>query len=340
MKLFVKMGFQVHFIGDNFYRHQPYTQILEELGIEVLYGDYYQKNVRNWISENGNYFDFIITHRVHIAPKYFGNLKKYSNAKIAYIGHDLQYLSSLRKYEVTNDISFKKESAKFLKTESGIFNAVDVILPFSTYEEPYIRKLAPEKTVQVIPVYFFDKIPENVPGFDERRDILFVGFFGHPPNPDAILWFVNEVFPKVQQNIPGVKLHVVGSQPTGKVLGLQNDSIQVTGYVADEELTHYYRTSKVAILPLRFGAGVKGKLLESLYHQIPTVITAVAAEGVPEIENYSLIAESAADFAETISLLYQDKIIWEKYSAGGRALIEKHYTEEAAKKLLEKILPS
>jgi O-antigen biosynthesis protein len=339
LKLFVKMGFKIHFIGDNYFRHEPYTTVLQQMGIEVLYGNYYQKNIRDWFRENGRYIDFVIAHRVHIAPKYFGMIRKFTTAKIAYVGHDLQYLGSQRKFEITGDKKFKKESAKFLKAETRIFSTVDIILPFSTYEEPYIRKMAPDKNVQVIPVCFFDSTPEKVPGFDERRDILFVGYFGHPPNPDAILWFAKEIFPLVHQKVPDARLHVVGSQPTDEVLGLQNDFINVTGYVSDEELINYYRTCKVAILPLRFGAGVKGKLLESLNHQIPTVITPVAAEGVPEIENHSLIAENPKAFAQNISLLYQDKNVWQKYSAGGRVLIEKHYTEEAARKLLEEILP-
>ncbi len=339
LKLLLKMGFKIHFIGDNYFKHEPYTTILQQMGIEVLYGNFYQENIRDWFRENGQYISFVIAHRVHIAPKYFDMIRKFTTAKLAYVGHDLQYLGSKRKFDVTGDKKFIKEHARFLKTETEIFNAVDVILPFSTYEEPYIKKLAPEKTVQVIPVYFFENIPEKVPGFDERHDILFVGYFGHPPNPDAILWFVKEVFPFVHQNIPDAKLHVVGSQPTEEVLKLRSESINITGFVSDEELTRYYQTCKVAILPLRFGAGVKGKLLESLHHQIPTVITSVAAEGVPEIENYSLIADNARDFAEKIKLLYQDKNVWEKYSAGGKELIEKYYTEEVAGKLLEKILP-
>jgi glycosyltransferase involved in cell wall biosynthesis len=333
------MGFKIHFIGDNYFKHEPYTTVLQQMGIEVLFGNFYQRNIREWFRDNGQYISFVFAHRVHIAPKYFEMIRKFTTAKIGYVGHDLQYLGSKRKFEVTGDKKYQKESVGFLKAETQIFNTVDFILPFSTYEEPHIKKLAPEKTVQVIPVYFFENIPEKVPGFDKRRDILFVGYFGHPPNPDAIRWFVNEIFPLVKQTIPDIRLHVVGSHPTGEILKLQSPSINVTGYVSDEELINFYRTCKIAILPLRFGAGVKGKLLESLYHQIPTVITKAASEGIPEIENYSMIADGADDFADKIKMLYLDKNVWEKYSSGGKNLIEKYYTEEVAGKLLEKILP-
>ncbi|MCD4697089.1 MAG: glycosyltransferase, partial [Bacteroidales bacterium] len=338
LKLFVKMGFKIHFIGDNYFKHEPYTTVLQQMGIEVLYGNYYKKNIRDWFRENGRYLDFVITHRVHIAPKYFEMINKFTSAKVAYIGHDLQYLGSKRKFEVTGNKKFKKESKAFLKTETWIFNAVDVILPFSTYEEAHIKKLAPDKTVQVIPVCFFENIPGKVPKFGDRRDILFVGYFRHPPNPDAILWFVNEIFPLVKKHIPEIRLHVVGSHPTKEVLKLHGDSINVTGFVSDEELINFYRSCKIAILPLRFGAGVKGKLLESLYHQVPTVITNVAAEGIPEIENYSLIADDANEFANKIIQLYNQKELWESYSANGKKFIKKYFTEKAAEKLIEQII--
>jgi len=338
LKLFVKMGFKIHFIGDNYFKHEPYTTVLQQMGIEVLYGNYYKKNIRDWFHDNGRYIDFVITHRVHIAPKYFEMIRKFTSAKIAYVGHDLQYKGSQRKFEVTGNKKFEKESKAFLKTETWIFNTVDVILPFSTYEEPHIKKLAPDKNVQVIPVYFFENIPKKVLKFGDRRDILFVGYFGHPPNPDAILWFVNEIFPLVKKQIPDIKLHVVGSHPTKEVLKLHSDSINVTGFVSDEELINFYRSCKIAILPLRFGAGVKGKLLESLYHQIPTVITKVAAEGIQEIENYSMIADDAEEFANKIIKLYNQEEIWESYSKNGRVFIEKHFTEKAAREILEEVL--
>ncbi len=338
LRLLVEMGYNVKFIGDNFYRHEPYTTVIQQLGIEVLYGNYYQSNIQKWIKDNGDYFDFVITHRLHIAPKYFQILKQNTNAKIIYIGHDLQFLSSRRKYEVTGDENHKNESIKFKELESYIFNTVDIILPFSTYEAPFIKEIAGDKVVETIPVYFYDNIPETNSNFHHRKDILFVGGFGHPPNIDAIKWFVTKIFPLVRSKIPEAKLYVVGSNPTDEVKGLASESIIITGFVSDEQLIEFYNHCKVAVLPLRFGAGVKGKLLESLHYQIPAVITSVAAEGVPEIENYSLITNQPEEFAEKIQLLYSEEKIWHKYSSKGKELIQKYYCTEATKEILEKIL--
>jgi len=239
LKLFLKMGFRIHFIGDNYFKHEPYTTILQQMGIEVLYGNYYQKNIRDWFRDNGQYISFVFAHRMHIAPKYFGMIRKFTTAKIGYVGHDLQFMGSQRKYELTGEPEFRKESKKFKETETAIFRTVDYIFPFSTYEAPFIQEIAPDKVVKTLPVYFYHNIREKVNGFDKRRDILFIGYFGHPPNPDAILWFTREVFPRVKNLIPDVRLNIVGSQPTEEVKRLEDDSIKVTGYVSDEKLLEY-----------------------------------------------------------------------------------------------------
>lgn len=337
LKLFIKMGYSVKFIGDNFYRHQPYTQILQQMGVEVIYGDYYQKNIFEWIKINGKYFDYIITHRMHIAPKYLDVLRKNSMAKIAYVGHDLQFASSMRKFDFSKDENHRNDSIKFKEIETKIFQTVDIVFPFSTYEAPLIQNIVPEKIVKPIPVYFFDDIPEIIHPFKDRKDILFVGFFGHPPNIDAILWFTNKVFPHILKNNPEIKLHIVGSKPTTEILNLKDESINVTGYVSDKELSNYYKQCRVAVLPLRFGAGVKGKLLESLYNQIPAVITSVAAEGVPEIEDYTLIANEPLEFAKKTELLYNNEKIWNRYSLKGKELIMKYFTEDSARKIIEDV---
>lgn len=243
----------------------------------------------------------------------------------------------MRKFESTNEKSHEEDSINFKKIESKIFETVDIILPFSTYEAPFIEDMVPDKVVRTIPVFFYENITTNKIKFSNRKDILFVGFFGHPPNVDAIIWFVSEIFPLVQKSIPDIKLHIVGSKPNDKIRNLENKSIVVTGFVSDERLKKYYQQCKVAVLPLRFGAGVKGKLLESLYYQLPSVITSIAAEGVPEIEEYTLIADEAKEFAEKIQLLYSNEDVWNKYASNGKELIQKYYTENSARKILEEI---
>lgn len=334
LKLLVKMGCNVKFIGDNFYKHEPYTSELEQLGIEVLYGNHYFNNISDWIKENGKYFDYVFAHRMHIAPKYFVDLKKYSNAKIIYIGHDLQFVKSKKEYEFSNEDEHLRNYEKFKEIETSIFNTVDIIYPFSTYEAPLIQEIVPNKVVRPIPVYFFEDEYNQQNGFNQRKDILFVGGFGHPPNVDAVLWFANEVFPIIQNEIPDVKFHVVGSKPTKEIEVLKSDAINVTGFISDEELAQYYEKCRLSVIPLRVGAGVKGKLLETMHFKLPAVITSVAAEGVPNVEKCNHVADEAKLFANKVVELYLNSDQWENFSERGSKLISDYYSMRNAEELL------
>ncbi len=336
LKLLVKMGFNVKFIGDNFFKHEPYTTELEQMGVEVLYGNYYFNNVNEWLKENGKYFNYVFAHRMHIAPKYFQVLKKYSKAKIIYIGHDLQFIKSEKQYEITKDEEHLRNQKKFKEIETSIFNSVDIIYPFSTYEESIIKQIVPKKIVRSIPVYFFEDeyMPKN--GFDQRKDILFVGGFGHPPNVDAVIWFSKNIFPLILKERPEIIFCVVGSNPPKEIIALASENIVVTGFVSDDELQDYYENCKVSVIPLRVGAGVKGKLLETMYYKLPTVITSVAAEGVPDIEFNCCIADKEQLFAENVLNLYQNPLEWNKYSAKGSSLIKNYYSMNNAEQILRK----
>ncbi len=336
LKLLNKMNYQITFIGDNFFPHEPYTSELQSMGIEVLYGSYYRDNLQHWFQENGKYFDFAFTHRMHIAPKYFDLIRAYSKAKIIYVGHDLNFERCRKLFKLKNDIKYKNESEKFLKIETEIFKSVDIIYPFSTYEKEIIQEIVPDKIVRNIPVFFYEEIPESVKAYEERKDILFVGGFKHPPNLDGVIWFVKEVFPLVLKKMPDCKLHIVGSNPPNEILDLKSDFIEIAGYVSNQKLKDYYSSCRIAVIPLRYGAGVKGKLIEALYYQIPSVITSVAAEGVPEINDYSLMTDENLRFCEYIVKLYCDKEQWNKYSQNSKELIYRYFYESAVMKIFEK----
>ena len=338
IKLLVEMGFNVKFYGDYSTKLEPYTTTLLQLGVEVLYSDYYQYNFHQWIANNGIFLDYVILNRMHIAVNHLNLIIEHTNAKIAYVGHDLHFIDSRKKFERTGYSQHYEDSLRFFEIENNLFNNVDCIFPFSTFEAPFIKEMVPHKIVQPIPVFFFDNIPSNINIYENRKDIFFIGGFDHRPNVDSIIWFVKEVFPNIQKQIQDIKLYILGSNPNDEVKRLASKSIIVTGYISDEELKEYYSNCKISVLPLQYGAGVKGKLLEALFYQIPTVITSVAAEGVPEIEKYSLIADKPVDFANRILDLYNNPHLWSKKSKKSRKLILKYYTKENAKRLLSKTL--
>ncbi|WP_036675157.1 glycosyltransferase [Paenibacillus tyrfis] len=331
LKLFVELGFHVIFIGDNFFRHEPYTSELQQLGIEVLYGDWYYNNIENWIKNNAQYFDYIYLNRPHISVKYIDVFEKYSKAKIVYFGHDLHYLRELRNYEINKNPELLKSSEDWKKIEFELFNKADIVHVVGTFEQSVLLKEFSDKLIRNIPLYIFDKVESIHSNLAERKDILFVGGFNHKPNYDAIKWFLDSIFPIIKQGIPEIKFYIVGSNPPEDIKSLASTDIVVTGYVTDEELNQYYNKVRAVVIPLRFGAGVKGKLVEALSYQVPVVTTTIGAEGLEEIEKCVVINDEESSFANSVISLYKDDVKWMNMSFSGRDYINKYFSYTAAK---------
>ncbi len=337
--LMVKMGFKVTFIGDNFYKHEPYTTELNQKGIEVLYGNYYYNNWEEWLKNNLHYFDYVYLQRPHISVKYIDLVKQYGRAKVFYFAHDLHHVREMREYELTHDPEKLESANKWKDIEYDLFSKADVGHVVGSYEQGVMQKVFPDKPIRNIPLYIYEDIPTDInKDFDKRKDILFVGGFGHPPNADAVLWFAENVFPKILAKIPDIKWHVVGGKVPDKVQALNSEHILIEGFLSDEELHKLYRSCKLAVVPLRYGAGVKGKVVEAAYFQIPMVTTPIGAEGIDSGVGSMLVYEDPDIMAQEICNLYLDGAKLREMSDCGKKLIEKYYTLEEAERVLRQDL--
>lgn len=301
VQLMLDMGYKVFFLGANFFPHEPYTQKLQQLGVEVLVGESMARNQDRWLTENAPYIDRIYLHRPHIAEQLLGSLEKMKpRPPIIFFGHDLHYLRAGREEKVAGGVSLAKSAQKWKKREYAVFDRVDKIYYPSQVEVDEIIAERPDLSVRAIPLYVLEGGVEERYDFKSSSDILFVGGFNHPPNVDGICWFVKEVLPLVKEKCPDIKLHVVGSNPNDAIQDLQNSDVMVHGYLSDEALGELYRRVRQVIVPLRFGAGVKGKVLEAIQKNVPLVTTSIGAEGIPDAENVMNIVDGARGFANTI----------------------------------------
>ncbi|MFF2480878.1 glycosyltransferase [Paenibacillus sp. NPDC058071] len=335
MKLMVSLGYRVIFIGDNFFQHEPYTSELQQIGIEVLYGNSYAKNIHQWIKTNGEYIDYVYLNRPHISIKYIDSFKKNTQAKIIYFGHDLHYLRELRNYELTRNPALLKSSEEWKEIEFKLFSLADVIHVVGSFEQQVLQKLIPDKPIRNIPLFPYNGLYDrSTNDFADRKHLLFVGGFNHKPNYDGILWFIENVLPAIKREIPDIKLFIVGSNPPNDLLEQQSSNIIVTGFVSDEELEHYYNSCRVVIVPLRFGAGVKGKVIEALYYQVPIVTTAIGAEGLEISEGIMTVCDSETEFANAVVKKYNDELEWKTNANASRQFINEFFTVDAAKEIL------
>jgi GT2 family glycosyltransferase len=330
IRLFQEIGFKVIFIPDLLLPLEPYTTELQQMGIEVVYGQF---DFESWIRHNGSHIHYVWLSRPQIGVKYIEAIKQHSRAKICYYTHDLHYLRELRRYEIEKKKEILDESNWLKKIEFYLFENVDVILTPSDYEQKVIKEIFVDKHVVTIPAYYYDvdSVDKTISGnFEGRSGLIFLGGFGHLPNVDAINWFVNEIYPAVKREVPEIKFYIVGSDPPPEITALSRSDIIVTGYVRD--LVPLFQKCRVFVCPLRYGAGVKGKTVMSMYYGVPVISTKIGNEGL-NLEHCAeaFIADDPIEFAKWTVELYTNPKIWTKFSENSIRFVKNNFSKDKAK---------
>lgn len=337
IKAFLKMGMKVTFIGDKYEKSEPYTTILTQMGVEVLYGEFCRYNWKEWLEENLKYFDYIYLQRPDVSSKYMDIVKMYGQGKVFYFAHDLYHIRFYRDYKVTGNKESLEISKKWKEIELELFKKADVGHVVGTFEQKMIQEIYPEKPIRNIPIYIYDQFPVEIEkDFSKREDIIFVGGFNHRPNLDAVLWFAEKIYPRILIKYPRMVWHIIGSNAPKEVQELASPNIVLEGFISDEELEKFYKKCRLAVVPLRYGAGVKGKIVEAAYYQIPMVTTSIGGEGLDSTCGTFIMEDDADKMAELINSLYVDYNKLEEMSDAGREFIEKYFTLEIAEKVLKK----
>jgi len=312
-RMFVDGGLQVSFWPDNLYRDRDYAKALQEIGVEVLYGPQLIDRFSNWIQENGGDIDYVFVSRAHIGIKYIGDIRKNSSAKILFYGHDLHYVRLEREFEITKDLALHKDIAEWRDIETRMWQASDIIYYPAEDEVALIEEKYPDKTAKVLSIYIYPneeiEATRSLAGRSAGAPatIMFVAGFRHRPNVDAALWLANHIMPKIRKHVPDLTLVLAGSSPPPEVTALQSDNVIVTGYVSDGLLRHLYQTTTVAVAPLRFGGGVKGKIIEAMSFGVPVATTTAGSQGMVGWPEYLEVGDTPDDFADRVLRLLRSK---------------------------------
>ena len=333
---FLEQGFRVKFWPENLHFDPVYAPPLLQRGIEVMYGAEYAGGFERWMQENGVALDYILLSRPHVALQFIDIARKYSAAPLLYYGHDIHHLRLDHQLRLQpNDSDLRREREKTARQEFEVWVSVDAVYYPSESEVAYVRQWlqahAPQVRAHGVPAYAYNLDAEETVGdLRDRAGLIFVAGFAHGPNVDAAVWFVEEVFPRLLAQRPELKLGLVGSNPTNQVKALQSAAVEVTGFVSDEELRLRYTKARVAIAPLRFGAGVKGKVIEAMAHGVPCVTTTTGAQGLDAgADNALRVGDTPEEQAQMILNLLADDETWRRQVAVARDFVRKHYTAEA-----------
>lgn len=337
VKQMVESGINVKFMPANFFPHEPYTGALQQLGVEVLVGEKYARNWKKWFKENANNIDVIYLHRPHITEDFIDYLLTLKpRPKLIYFGHDLHYLRTLREAELNNDQSLKLQADDWKRREYAIFRKVDKVFYPSNIEVMEIKSLSPETDVSALPLFLLEEPELNQYKHESRNDLLFVGGFGHPPNVDAVQWFIQAVMPHLLAKQPELKLNIVGSNVPDAIKNLVSEHVIVHGFLSDDALSELYKKVRVVVVPLRFGAGVKGKVLEALQAGVPIVTTSIGAEGIPDADKVMRISDIEHDMAQDILELYDNEGVASEYISRYPSYINHHFSRQAIQAVIDR----
>lgn len=334
LRTLTRMGLIVKFWPHDQSYDPEYADALEQAGIEVLAGDELRDNFADWLTANRDHLDYVLLSRPTVAPEFLTELRRSSRARILYYGHDVHHARLMNEHALTGSVTALYEAADMKKVEQSLWREADVVYYPSSLETAVVRAEMPGVTAYTMPLYFFDDVVA-VPGPRERKDILFVAGFAHPPNVDAAKWLVQDIMPRVRAKAPGkVHLWLVGSHPADEIRQLGGDDVTVTGYVTDERLLEFYRSARVAVVPLRIGAGMKGKVIEALRYGVPLVTTPVGAQGLEGLESVAAVSLDPDTLADKIVDLLRDDPHWTQVSLRQQKYMEGRFSIQAMAQVL------
>jgi len=337
-----KLGYKVTFWPNNLTAIQPYTKNLQQMGVEVVYGNI---DFMQFSKLYGHAYDLVIMSRPEICAKYVNICKTlFTKAKLVYDTVDLHYVRLARQAEVetANAEQLLEQSKWYEVLEKGLMQRVDATLVVSEKEVELLKESGVTSKVYVVSNIHTIVEDSFKTKFQDRKDIVFLGNYAHLPNRDALTWFTDEIFPTIQKSLKGVKLRIVGANmPPELEKTLTSKDYILDGFVSDDELFEILKSARVFVAPLRYGAGVKGKIGQAIEHGLPVVTTSIGSEGMYLTNNISCVeANDAEGFADGVVKLYNNEKLWKEVQANAKTSLIEHFSTEKATEDIKRVLNS
>jgi GT2 family glycosyltransferase len=325
-------GWGVSFIPWDAFRHEGrYTTDLQYMGIECLYdGAAPAQSPADCLEQLDDVYDVVVLSRATVAKYTYPLIKsRFPNAKIIFNTVDLHFLRYERELELLKKHPKYKMPARSQKVskqdELFLVKACDATIVVSEVEAQIICQSITSANIAVIPL--FGDVIERVNSYEKRLNVGFIGGYQHPPNVDAVKYFVADIWPLVRLRIKDCKFIIAGSHVSDEVSGLASKSVEVRGFVPT--VGEFLEGVRIMVAPLRYGAGIKGKIVSGLCHGVPQVVSHEASEGMGlEHDNDVMIAQSPEQFADLIIKLYNDQGLWEKMADNATKAAERLYSKE------------
>lgn len=303
-----------------------YEQALWHIGVET--GDIveYRRLLKNR--------DFIaaILSRPSVGEAMLSRIRRSApGTKIIFDPVDTHFQRLEREYRISGNKKTLRASERYRKLESRLARASDLVWCASIEDKHLMQTASPGTRIEVVPT--IHELHERVSSFEQRSDLLFVGNMAHSPNADAVHYFMREIYPRINQALLDVKVQIIGDDPAGEIRLYDSEQVSILGYVPGIE--GFYQRSRVFIAPVRFGAGIKGKIGEAMSYGLPVVTTSIGAEGFGLTHGVDvIIADGPSAFADAVVQLYTSKELWGTLANNGWYRIQNNFTPEVIAKTI------
>lgn len=320
-------GFQTTFIPlDNFAKIQNYTQDLQKKGIKCIYYPYYN-NIETFFKDHQNFFDLILINREENFTNINSFKKKYfSNAKLWLHNVDLNFIRLARQAKIEKNFKLIKKAKEIKNSEITNNINADISSVVSSFELNYLKN----KNINCELLSLFrNKSQKKIKSFEERNGLVFIAGFNHLPNQDALTYFLDDIFSSVQKHLPDVQFSIIGNN-LPKNLFIKIKKFQNVHYypdISNAELEELVNNHKIGIAPLRYGAGIKGKVITYIANHLPFIASPVALEGFDKTNIIECIYFSKEDFINKLLNLYQNKNLYESVVQNLSSIYEQNFSQ-------------
>lgn len=344
MRVLQSLGAKVTFASLDMDYAGRHTETLQRIGIECVYEPHF-KNWQAFLDQRGSEFDFVYGMRFEIMEQVIEQMReRMPQAKIIFNCADLHFLRNLREARLKKSLNDPTAHEAFAKAEGvkqrelSVMRRSDAIIVYNEIEREVVQTELPGRSAEVMP--WVVQARETIPAWSRRSGVAFLGSHQHTPNRDAVEFFARQVMPLVRQKIPDCEFYVYGSEMDlirKAFAGLEDAGIKVVGSV--NEVSEAFDRHRVFVAPLRYGAGIKGKVVMALCNGIPTVLTKVATEGMNVRDGQEVVvAETAPQFAEAVVDLHENLARWNTVSEAALKFSRTNFSTDRARDVLRKII--
>lgn len=331
------MGYQVTFFP---YltpeRPEPCTTSLLSRGIEVIYG-MDSSDFASFFAERREYYDVVWVSRPHNMERVIETIRELNpGQKVIYDAEAVFAVRDVLKARLDGQPLTSDQERERIDAELALVAKADAVVAVSERERGLIRQVLSEDKPSAVLGHALAVEPTQNP-FDGRRDLLFVGgILSSPsPNEDAILYFVNQIFPLIRNKLD-IRIWIVGTVYVDAIKQLASESVVVTGRVDD--LRPFYEQCRLFVVPTRYAGGIPLKLVEAMAHGVPAVVTPLIAEQLELDEKTVLIGDDPTEFAEQVIRLYQNPSRWNMLRDAGLQFVGQEFSDTTFRSRLDTLL--